>query len=102
MLSPEPFDYSGLPLPALVGASRDMATERNPAQAVWDLVSALREDLGVDRAGVFAYNRERNTVELITGVGEDGHPEFGARSYSLDSGVGPLIAVARREVPYYF
>jgi anti-sigma regulatory factor (Ser/Thr protein kinase) len=102
MSSPEPIDYAVQPLPALVRVTQVMAAEANPAQAVWDLVQALREDLPVDRAGVFAYNPETNSVELITGVGEDGQPEFGARSYSLETGVGPLVEVARRELPYYF
>lgn len=102
MASPEQFDYSTQPLPALIRACRAMAAQRSPAQALWTLVTALQEDLPVDRAGVFAYDPEREAVDLITGVGEDGLPEFGFRSYSLKTGVGPLVQVARRELPYYF
>ena len=40
------------PLPALIRVSREVALEASPAEAVWKLVTALREDLGVDRAGV--------------------------------------------------
>jgi anti-sigma regulatory factor (Ser/Thr protein kinase) len=89
-------------LRTLTRASRKITTEPNPAQALWDLVCTLRADLGIDRAGVFAFDRQSGTLSRVTGVAEDGQPEFGGRRIDTRSGGGPLREVTRREIPYYF
>lgn len=90
------------PVRALARIARGMAGEIHPAQALWNLVSALRQDLCIDRAGVFAYNAGENALIHITGVSEWGEPEFGISRWTVDDEVSPLKQVARREIPYYF
>jgi anti-sigma regulatory factor (Ser/Thr protein kinase) len=89
-------------LEALAEASRQIALEGDPARALWRLVSALRTDLSIDRAGVFAYDPPTRMMQHVAGVGRDGAAEFGGRSFPVDDGAHPLKQVARRDVPYFF
>jgi hypothetical protein len=68
---------SGRPLGWLVHAVRAMAAERDPIQALWTLICAVRTDLELDRAGVFEFDQERQTVARLVGVDAAGHPEYG-------------------------
>ncbi len=100
---PDP-NPSGQPNPlwALARIARGMAGEPHPAQALWNLVCALCEDLHIDRAGVFAYDAAENTLDLITGVDLHGAPEFGTNHFPVSNEVSPLMQVARRDIPHYF
>lgn len=79
-----------------------MSLEATPAQALWKLVTALRQELDVDRAGVFTHDFGRGALDLITGVDAEGHPEYGTQSFRITRERSPLMDVARRERPYYF
>lgn len=86
----------------LVLASRAMAAEPDPRQALWILVRAVQEDLGIDRAGVFAFDRHARTLDRITGVDNGGRIEHEGQCLNVDTLVGPHAEVARRELPFYF
>jgi len=104
MSTPEPIrvpEVSTASLDVLAEASRQIATEADPTQALWRLVCALRRDLSIDRAGVFAYHPPTRMMEHIAGVGRDGGVEYGGRSFLIDGEAHPLKLVARREIPYY-
>jgi anti-sigma regulatory factor (Ser/Thr protein kinase) len=88
-------------LHALLGASRQLAAEPDPIQALWRLVCALRNDLGIDRAGIFAYDPHAQAVQRLVGMDSQGEAEFEGPVHALADGAGPLIEVARRERPYY-
>jgi anti-sigma regulatory factor (Ser/Thr protein kinase) len=88
-------------LHSLVRASREVAVEPDPAQGLWKLVCALREDLSIDRAGVFFYNHHEQTLDRIAGVNPDGEPEFAGQVFPLEGELHPLRQVARREIRYY-
>jgi anti-sigma regulatory factor (Ser/Thr protein kinase) len=90
------------PLRALVRASRHLAAQSTPAQALWNLISALREDLAIDRAGVFVYDHASNTLDRVAGVDRHGRAEFSGQSFLVDDQFCPIKQVARRELPYYF
>jgi anti-sigma regulatory factor (Ser/Thr protein kinase) len=105
MGTPEPKSSSAVTcvtLSALAEASRRMSAEPSPAQALWHLVCALRSDLSVDRAGVFAYHHPTRVMEHVAGVGRNGEAEFGGRSFYIDDESHPIKRVARREVEYFF
>ena len=86
----------------LARASREMTTVANPAEALWSLVTALRDHLPIDRAGIFAFDPFARTLQRVAGVGQDGQPEFQGPAIAVDRGAGPLREVIRRELPYYF
>ena len=88
-------------LATLARVSRDIATEPDPVQALWHLVSALREDLHVDRAGIFLYQRHRRTLDRVVGVDRHGQPEFGREVTEVREAAHPLMEVARGVVPHY-
>jgi anti-sigma regulatory factor (Ser/Thr protein kinase) len=85
----------------LARASCRLAGETDPGQALTHLLSTLREDLGIDRAGVFALHHHERVLARVAGVDRHGHPEFGGQCFSLDEGDTPLRRVALREMPYY-
>jgi anti-sigma regulatory factor (Ser/Thr protein kinase) len=89
------------PLRALVRSYVDVSRESDPVQAVWRLVSALREDLSIDRAGVFACDHIAGVLDRVAGVDPHGEPEFAGETLPIH-GTGPLERVARREIPYFF
>ena len=104
MSTPEadvPISTGNTPLRALARASRELALQADPLQALWSLIVALREDLGVDRAGVFAFDTHSNTLEHLVGVDGNGQPEFGVEQFTLDAGITPMMQVARRDLPFY-
>ncbi|HTE19559.1 MAG TPA: hypothetical protein VK689_14420, partial [Armatimonadota bacterium] len=77
MSTPEadvPISSGKTSLRALARASRKLALQADPLQALWSLIVALREDLGVDRAGVFAFDSHSNTLEHLVGVDGEGQP----------------------------
>jgi anti-sigma regulatory factor (Ser/Thr protein kinase) len=86
----------------LARASRELAAESDPVQALWNLLCTLREHLAIDRAGVFAYDRHSKILEHITGVDTNGDPEFSGTSFHVNDEMSPLLQVARREREYYF
>jgi anti-sigma regulatory factor (Ser/Thr protein kinase) len=90
------------PLQGLARAAREAASDPNPAHALWKLVCALRRDLAIDRAGVFAFDPTHDRVDHITGVDARGLPEFSAQSFPVSGQHAPLQQVVRRELPYYF
>lgn len=105
MSTPEPVripQVSVTSLDILAEASRQIALEPNPTQALWRLVCALRKDLPIDRAGVFAYHPPTQMMEHVSGVGRDGGAEFGGRSFPIDGEAHPLKLVARRELPVFY
>ncbi|HEU4751862.1 MAG TPA: ATP-binding protein [Armatimonadota bacterium] len=85
----------------LTRASCRIAAEADPIRALSHLLAVLRQDLGIDRAGVFAFDREERRLERVAGVDRSGRPEYDGESFSLDSGDSPLVRVATRELPYY-
>jgi anti-sigma regulatory factor (Ser/Thr protein kinase) len=89
-------------LDILAEASRLIAAESDPTQSLWRLVCALRKDLTIDRAGVFAYHPPTRLMEHVAGVGRDGAAEYGGRSFLIDHEAHPLKLVARRDVPYFY
>lgn len=105
MGTPEPFrvpEVSVASLDVLAEASRLIASESDPTQSLWRLVCALRKDLNIDRAGVFAYHPPTRMMEHVAGVGRDGGAEFGGRSFLINGEAHPLKQVARRDVPFYY
>jgi len=91
----------GASLRALADLSRAMSAEAQPAQALWRLVTAVRTGLGIDRAGIFAYDPQARMLLHVAGVDRAGGPEFGASQWPVDDEIAPLKQVARRELPYY-
>ncbi|MCC2669771.1 MAG: ATP-binding region ATPase domain protein [Armatimonadetes bacterium] len=89
-------------LEALAGASRQLAAEPDPAQALWHLVCTLRSDLGIDRAGIFSFCPITQSIDHVAGVGRNGRAEFSGRCYSAEGEPHPIKLVARRELPYFF
>lgn len=89
-------------LQAVVRASQELALESDPLQSLWRLVCALREDLSVDRAGVFAYDRYTQRLERIVGVDLHGEPEYEGESIPVSNQDRPLMLVALRRRPHYF
>ncbi len=89
-------------LASVVRASRELAAEPDPVQSLWRLVDALRQDLSVDRAGIFAYNRFAECLDRIVGVDTEGMPEYGGESIPVSDRDTPLMRVVRRRAPYVF
>jgi anti-sigma regulatory factor (Ser/Thr protein kinase) len=89
------------PLRALTNAARELGSNPDLNQGLWQLVCAIREDLGIDRAGVFAFDRAGNRLDRLAGVDRDGRAEFEGEVIDLHARRGPLVAVALRELPYY-
>jgi len=89
------------PLKSLVGAAWKMASLRDPLQALWTLICALCEDLELDRAGIFEYDRDRRVVTRLIGVDPNGKPEYAAPPIDVSSPSGPLGVVATGCMPYY-
>src|SRR4051812_7409023 len=100
--SPDSPQWPVAPLRYLARASRELAAEREPAHALSRLLEALREDLPVDRAGVFAFDRRANTIQLLRGIDGAGRHEPAGACVQLDEGPAPVKSVARREVPLFF
>lgn len=88
-------------LQAVVRASRELSSESDPIQSLWRLVCALREDLTVDRVGVFAYDRYTQRLERIVGVDLRGEPEYEGESIPVTDTDRPLMHVALRRRPHY-
>ena len=100
---PSSMPPQGFPsLQALATTARRLSSDPHPAHALWILVERLRNDLGLDRAGVFALNHSTNTLELIAGVDADGKPQFSGRSFPVDGENHPIKLVARRELPCFY
>jgi anti-sigma regulatory factor (Ser/Thr protein kinase) len=96
---------SEVSLRALVGAARAMAVEPDPARAVASLASALREDLGVDRVGIFRLEQRgpRSPVlNRLFGIDAEGRPEAAGEVIPVQDVPTPLMDVARRRVPFLF
>jgi anti-sigma regulatory factor (Ser/Thr protein kinase) len=90
-------------LEALARASQEIAVEDNPAEALWTLICILRQELPVDRAGVFAYDANTNVLDRIVGVSDLGEAEFAGDTIPVvPDRRTPLISVALRTLPYYF
>ncbi len=93
---------SSAPLQALARASRELGAQPDPVQALWELLCALRQDLSIDRTGVFSYNRLAHRLDHVVGVDTTGRREDAANTIPISEEVAPLMQVARREIPYYF
>ncbi|MGV3720343.1 MAG: GAF domain-containing protein, partial [Actinomycetota bacterium] len=89
------------PLNSLVRAARNMAGQRDPIKALWTLICALCEDLELDRAGIFEYDRDRRVLTRLIGVDLQGRPEYAAPPIDVSTPTGPLGAVATACMPYY-
>jgi anti-sigma regulatory factor (Ser/Thr protein kinase) len=89
------------PLQALVQAARQMAGEPDPAEALWTLIRAIQEDLALDRAGIFEYDRVNATLQRVVGVDVNGEAEYEAPPIRVAEGEHPLGQVGRGELPYY-
>ena len=96
-----PFDNGHPRLEALAAASRRIAAESDPTEALWHLVCTLRDDLGIDRAGVFSYCPVTRSIDHVAGVGRNGRAEFSGRCFSVDGEPHPIKRVASREIPYF-
>lgn len=88
--------------PSIAPLSQRIGLEREPAQALNHLVESVRQELGIDRAGIFAYDRHGNRLERVAGVDRNGRPEFGGNAIEVRGGDSPLMQVACRERPFYF
>lgn len=97
-----PASLSAGRLGSLVRASRELAAEPDPVESLWRLVDALRQDLSVDRAGIFAFNRHSNVLDRIVDVDAEGMPEYGGESIPVSDRDTPLMRVVLRQVPFYF
>lgn len=89
-------------LEALATVSQKISYEPDSSQALWLLMCALRHDLDVDRAGVFAFNPATQAMDHIAGVGRNGQAEFRGRSFPVEGVAHPLRQIARREIPFFF
>jgi anti-sigma regulatory factor (Ser/Thr protein kinase) len=89
-------------LEALATVSQKISYEPDSSQALWLLMCALRQDLDVDRAGVFAFNPATQAMDHIAGVGRNGQAEFSGRSFPVEGVAHPLRKIARRELPFFF
>lgn len=89
-------------LQALVRNCRRLAAEPDPARALWELVCALRDDLAIDRAGIFFHNRPAGILERVVGIDAHGRPEYGGQAYAMKDSQSPMMRVAMRRIPYYF
>lgn len=83
-------------------ASREMSLETDPVAALGILVSALREDLGIRRAGVFLYEHHAHLLDRIFGIDPEGKPEQGIERLPVTPNTTPLMDVARRVRPCFF
>lgn len=90
------------PLQALARASRELGAQPDPVQALWELLCALRQDLSIDRTGVFSYDRLAHRLDHVVGVDTTGRREDAVNTLPITEEVAPLMQVARREIPYYF
>jgi len=88
-------------LEGLARVSRELGSEPDPFQALWRVVCALRQDLALDRAGVFAYDPHHHRLDHVAGVSAAGEAEFGVESFPVAGVDLPLQQVARGELPYY-
>jgi anti-sigma regulatory factor (Ser/Thr protein kinase) len=89
-------------LPCIAEVSRRLAGEPDAAQGLWHLVCAIRMDLRIDRAGIFAYDRLSDTLQRVVGVDGQGNAEFAGESLDLSEAVeSPVRQVARGLLPYY-
>lgn len=89
-------------LGALVGASREMSLEPDPIRALEILVGALRDDLGVDRVGIFTYEPQERLLSRAFGIDPRGIPETGPEVHPVTDQRAPLMDVARRQIPFFF
>jgi len=94
-------DPDATPLRCLAQASRELSSEPDAVKGLWKLICALREDLGVDRAGVFAYDSQSRSLDRVAGVDRNGQAEYSGQCFQIDALDFPLFRVARREIPYY-
>ncbi len=85
----------------LARLSLQIAEERDPIRALSLLIASLRRELRIDRAGVFAYDRQRQVLEHLTGIDTQGQPEVMVETIPLTNDHCPLLQVAHREIPYY-
>jgi hypothetical protein len=84
-------------------ASR-LAAEPDPVAALLLLVSTVRRELGLDRAGIFAVAERPGVLERVVGTSCTGEPEFAGKSFSItppDGADHPLTLVARGVRPHY-
>jgi len=88
-------------LRSLARLSRAMSSDPEAASALWQLVSAVRRDLVIDRVGVFHFDPESSRMDRVAGVSVDGRPEFEGQSLEVTDERTPLNHVARRMLPYY-
>ena len=89
------------PLNSLVRAARNMAGQRDPLKALWTLICALCEDLELDRAGIFEFDRDRHVLTRLIGVDPNGRPEYVGPPIDVSTPAGPLGAVATGCLAYY-
>lgn len=92
-------------LAALVAASRAMAREPDPVGAIAILSAALREDLGVDRVGVFRLERSGPRTRVLNrlfGIDERGEPESRGELIPVQDVPTPLMDVALLRAPLVF
>lgn len=89
-------------LHALVSAARCIAREPDPARAVEILVSALREDLHVERAGVFLYEQHHARLDRVFGIDRQGRRETGVERIPITERRTPMLDVVRRDRPFFF
>jgi len=82
-----------------------MSLEPDPVRAVAILAGALRDDLGVDRVGVFRLERHgprRVSLHRVFGIDEHGEPEADGECIPVHDVPTPLMDVVRRRVPLIF
>jgi anti-sigma regulatory factor (Ser/Thr protein kinase) len=91
----------GSSLEALVRVARSMAGQTDPVEALWTLIGAIQEDLSIDRAGIFEFQRERQLACRIVGVNAAGRAEYEAPPIDVTQRTGPLSEVALGLIPYY-
>ncbi|MFN3649344.1 MAG: ATP-binding protein [Armatimonadota bacterium] len=87
-------------LGAISFAARAMAAHPEPPEALWTLICALREDLPIDRVGVFLFDPVSRLLDRVVGIDRYGEREDAGDTVDVDRNHGPLARVARGELPY--
>lgn len=89
-------------LVAVYRAAERVTAELDLTRALEEIIACVRNPLGLDRAGVFLYQRGRGVLVRLIGVGHDGRLEYGPdRPIPMSDRRGPMQRVALGEIPYF-
>jgi GAF domain-containing protein/anti-sigma regulatory factor (Ser/Thr protein kinase) len=89
-------------LMAVYQAAERVTAETDLTRALEAILACVHDPLGLDRAGVFLYRRQRGDLVRVIGVGLDGAIEHGPEARILISDRrGPMQRVALGLIPYF-